>query len=225
MPDKRLIRFVYDTLSKLQECNDNVLLFDYENFPVPRSLEEAVKKIIPRISHVMNYVEIAKKKCNRQSTVLNWDESAAIYLYTMSTSFFSSLNDALRLEDRYALEPWFAFFKLFMTALKKLPSIKGTVWRVIPGDDHLLSCSHDTRILWPVTSCSMDFEALKLRLGEKDTLFAIDVINAKDVCAFSAFPEEQEVILMPGTHVRDKCLPLNTGRLIVAHLEEIDPQE
>jgi hypothetical protein len=223
MPDERLDRFVYDTLSNLQECNDNVL-FDYENFPV-RTLEEAVKKIIPLIPCVMDNVEIAKKKCYWQSTVLNLDESAAIYLYTMSTSFFSSLNDALRLEDRYALEPWSAFLKLFMTALKKLPSIKGTVWRVISGDDHLLSCSHDTRILWPVTSCSMDFEALKLRLGKKDTLFAIDAINGKDVSAFSAFTAEREVILMPGTYVRDKCLPLNTDCLVVAHLEEIDPQE
>jgi hypothetical protein len=223
MSDKRIDRFIHDTLSKLQESNDNAL-FDYENFPL-RTLEEAVEKIILLIPHAMDYVKIAKKKCNQQSTVLNSDESAAIYLYTMETVVFSSLNDALQFEDRYALEPWFAFLKLFMTALKKLPSIKATLWRGIPGDAHLVSCSHDTRIWRRVTSCSMDFEALKVRLGEKGTLFAIDAINGKDVSAFSAFPEEREVILMPGTRIRDKCLPLDTDRLIVAHLEEIDPRE
>jgi hypothetical protein len=223
MSDKRIDRFVYDTLSKLQESNDNAL-FDYENFPL-RTLEEAVEEIILRIPCAMDYVKVAKKKCNQQSTVLKCDESAAIYLYTMSTSVFSSFNNALRSENRYVLEPWFAFLKLFMTALKKLPSVKGTVWRGISSDADLASSSHDTRILWPVTSCSMDFETLKLLLGEKGTLFAIDAINGKDISAFSNFPVEREIILMPGTRVRAKCLPLDTDRLIVAHLEEIDPQE
>ena len=223
MSDNRYDRFLYDTLSKFQGSNHNAL-FDYENFPVLK-LEDAVQEIIPQIPDIKNYVEIAKKKCNRRSTMLSSNESAAIYLYTMPIPLFSLFNNALRSENRQVLEPWFAFLKLFMTALKKLPSMKGTVWRGTSNNVDPASCSHDTCILWPVTSCSMNFETLKLLLGEKGYLFAIDAINGKDISGFSAFPIEQEIILMPGTHVRDKCLRLTVGGLVVVHLEEIDPQE
>jgi hypothetical protein len=62
-------------------------------------------------------------------------------------------------------------------------------------------------------------------LGESGTLFAIDVVHGKDISAFSAIPDEQEVVLMPGTRVRRRYESLNfIDRLFVLHLEEINPQ-
>jgi hypothetical protein len=62
-------------------------------------------------------------------------------------------------------------------------------------------------------------------LGENGTLFAIDAIQGKDISAFSAIPDEQEVVLMPGTRVRCKHESLNfIDRLFVLHLEEIKPR-
>jgi hypothetical protein len=62
-------------------------------------------------------------------------------------------------------------------------------------------------------------------LGENGTLFAIEAIHGKDISMFSAVPDEQEVILMPGTRVRAKSQSLNVmDRLFIIHLEEINLQ-
>ena len=98
----------------------------------------------------------AKENYNRHSTLLTRDESAAIYLYSMPTSFFSRLNNTLRAENRHALKPWFAFLKLFITALEKLPSTKATIWRGVNYDDTLIFVDNDVHIWWSVNSCSMN---------------------------------------------------------------------
>jgi hypothetical protein len=118
-------RFVNKNLSELEEANRSPI-FGYEGSPL-LTLEEAVEKIIPLISHVMDYVATAKNRYSQHSDLLTRDESAAIYLYSMPTSFFSRLNETLRAENRHALKPWFASLKLFITALEKLPSTKDTV--------------------------------------------------------------------------------------------------
>ena len=216
-------RFVNNTLSELQEANRSPI-FGYEDSPL-LTLEEAVEKITPPISRIMDYVTTAKKKYNRHSALLTRDESAAIYLYSMPTSFFSRLNDTLRAENRHALKPWFAYLKLFMTALEKLPSTKKIVWRGVYGDVGSVFANDDTDIWWSVTSCSMDLKIVQPFLGERGTLFAIEVIHGKDISEFSANPEEQEVILMPGTRVRARYEPLSfIDRLFIVHLEEVTIQ-
>jgi hypothetical protein len=216
-------RFINQTLSELQEANQNSI-FDYEDSPV-LTLEEAVAKIVPPISFAIDYVTTAKKECNRDSILLSWDESAAIYLYTMPTSFYSSLNNTLRAKNRQALKSWFAFLKLFITALKKLPSTKATLWRGVNYDDTLTYVDDDVHIWWSVNSCSMNPNSVRQFLGESGTLFAVDAIHGKDISALSAIPDEQEVVLMPGTRVRRRYESLNfIDRLFVLHLEEVNPQ-
>jgi hypothetical protein len=216
-------RFVNNTLSELQEANRSPI-FGYENSPL-LTLEEAVEKIIPLVSRLMDYVATAKEKYNRHSPLLTRDESAAIYLYSMPTSFYSSLNQTLRAENRHALKPWFAFLKLFITALEKLPSTTETVWRGVYGDVGSIFADDDVHIWWSVNSCSIDLRSIQPYLGDNGTLFAIHTISGKDISAFSAIPDEREIVLMPGTRVRSKCEPLSfNDRLFVVHLEEINPQ-
>jgi len=216
-------RFENNTLFELQEANRSPIS-GYEDSPV-LTLEEAVEKIIPLVSHVRGYVETAKKKYNRHSDILTRDESAAVYLYSMPTPFFSRLNETLRIENRHALKPWFAFLKLFITALEKLPSARKTVWRGVFGDVSSIVADGDVHIWWSVNSCSMDLKIVQPFVGDKGTLFAIDAIHGKDITTFSANPEEQEIILMPGTRVRARCESLNfIDRLFVVHLEEANPQ-
>jgi hypothetical protein len=212
-------RFMNNTLFELQAANRSPI-FGYEDSPV-LTLEEAVEKIIPLVSHVRGYVETAKKKYNRHSNLLTRDESAAVYLYSMPTPFFSRLNDTLRIENRHALKPWFAFLKLFVTALEKLPSTRKTVWRGVSGDVSSIFADGDVHIWWGVNSCSMDLKIVERYLGNMGTVFAIDAIDAKDISVFSTFPEEQEIVLMPGTRLRAKCQSLNfESRFFLVHLEE-----
>jgi hypothetical protein len=215
-------RFVNNTLSELQEANSSPI-FGYEDSPV-LTLEEAVEKITPLISRIMDHVATANKKYTH-TPLLTRDESAAIYLYSMQTPFFSRLNETLRAENRPALKPWFAFLKLFITALEKLPSTKETVWRAVYGDVGSIFADNDVHIWWSVNSCSMDLKSIQPFLHDNGTLFAIHAIHAKDISAFSAIPDEREVVLMPGTRVRPKSGPLSfINRLFVVHLEEINPQ-
>ncbi|CAF1488706.1 unnamed protein product [Adineta steineri] len=129
-------RFVNHSLSELHEANRSPI-FGYEDSPI-LTLEDSVEKLTPFVPRIKDYVMTAKNKCNQHSDLLTKDESAAIYLYSMASSFFSSLNTALRAENRHALKPWFAYLKLLMTALKTLPSIKAVVWRgVYVGESYI----------------------------------------------------------------------------------------
>jgi len=216
-------RFVNNTFSELEETNRSPI-FGYEDLPL-LTLEEAVEKIIPLIPHLMDYVATAKKKYNRHSSLLTRDESAAIYLYTMGPPFFSRLNETLRAENRDALKPWFAFLKLFITALEKLPSMKATIWRGVNYDDTLTFVDDEIHIWWSVNSCSMAANILQPFLGEKGTVFAIDALHGKDISSFSAMSDEREVVLMPGTRVRRRFESLNVKESIfILHLEQIIPQ-
>jgi hypothetical protein len=216
-------RFVNNTLSELEKANHSPI-FGYEDSPM-LTLEEAVEKIIPLVSHVMDYVATAKKKYNRHSDLLTRDESAAIYLYSMSTPFFSCLNETLRAENRHALKPWFAFLKLFITALEKLPSTKNIVWRGVSGDVGSIFADNNVHIWWSVNSCSLDPSIIQSYLDDNGTLFAIHTIHGKDISAFSAISDEREVLLMPGTRLRAKCESLSfNDHLFILHFEEINPQ-
>lgn len=216
-------RFISNTLSNLQEVNQNPI-FDYDGLPV-LTLEEAVEKVIQIVPDVVDYFLNAKENCNQNSTLLTLDESTAIYLYSMPVMFYSHLNIALRAANRHALKPWFAFLKLFITALEKLPSTKAIIWRGVNYDATLTFVDNDIHTLWNINSCSMDPNIVQQFLGESGTLFVINAIHGKDISTFSAIPDEKEVILMPGTRVRRKYESLNfIDRLFVVHLEEINPQ-
>ena len=217
-------RVTNETLSEFEETNCNPI-FGYEDSPL-LTLEEAVEKIVPLVDRLIDYVTTAKKYCNQDSDLLTRDESAAIYLYTMPTPFYSCLNETLRAKNRHALKPWFNFLKLFITVLEKLPATSGTVWRAVSGDVDSVFDDDDEHIWWSVNSCSMDLRGIQAYLGEKGTLFAIHTINAKDITAFSAIPDEKEAVLMPGTRLRAKCEPLDfIDRLSIVHLEEVISQK
>ena len=212
-------RFVIGGLSELQAVNRSPI-FGYQYLSIV-SLEQAMEKIIPIVPEVTKYISLAKQKCNRRSLILTWDESAAIYLYSMPVPFFSRLNEFLRAEDRNSLKPWFVFLKLFITALEKLPSCQIIAWRGVANDVGSAFTDNDMQVWWGVNSCSKALNVVKLYLDGKATVFAINATNAKDISAFSAFPQEQEVILMPGSHLRVKSKSLNfENKLFIVHLEE-----
>ncbi|CAF1417801.1 unnamed protein product [Adineta ricciae] len=212
-------RFVDKAFSKLQQANSSPI-FGYEDSPL-QTLEESVKELVPFVSNITDYVATAKNECKRHSFLLTLDESAAILLYTMPKPFFSLLNESLRAENRDALKPWFPFLKLFMTALRKLPSTDKTIWRGVGGNVSMVFRDGDVHIWWSVNSCSTDLRVVKQYLDDMGTLFAIDPVHGKDISEFSYFPEEHEVILMPGTHVRVKtALDNSENRFAIIQLEE-----
>jgi hypothetical protein len=223
MTQQRQNRFINSNLPQLQKDSHNPL-FNYDDTPV-QTLEEAVQNLIQFVPGVVNYVSTAKKDCNRNSTFLTWDEEAAIRLYTMSTPFVTKLNQTLRSENQRVPKSWFPFLKLFVEALKKLPPTKATVWRGVDYDATSRFVEGEVYTWWNITSCSMNINRVQSFLGESGTLFTIETIHGRDISMFSAVPDEQEVILMPGTRVHAKSQPLNfIDRLFIIQLEERAPQ-
>jgi len=206
-------------ISNPKETNENPI-DGYHDMPI-FTLEKAVERIIPILPQITDFVIQAKNKCKQDSTVLTLDESAAIYLYTMPTKFYETLNDALRIENRHKLKPWFAFLKLFITALTKLPSVSGTFWRGVPCDIVSEYIVDRVQIWWSVNSCSTKLNVVEMFLDKKGTLFNIQAIEAKNISEYSVFQSEEEVILTPGTRLRVKSKIDKFGEtLSVVQLEE-----
>jgi hypothetical protein len=181
-------------------------IFGYQDLSVTK-LDEAVKSIVVDVPGVEGYAHKAKQNCTK-NTKLTLDESAAIYLYTMQTPFHSKLNDRLRAENRDELVPWFAFLKLFIDALGKLPSLAITVWRGVTSNIHFNSAEDSVQTWWTVNSCSKDLKVIECYLGGMGTVFAIEAIHGKDIAKYSAIPGDQEVVLMPGTRLHRNGDPL-----------------
>jgi hypothetical protein len=195
------------------------------------SLEEALEAIEPLINELNRSIKLAKKYCTFPSEHgLTRDESAAVYLYTMEggqNSFYKVLNEALRSENRPALKPWFPFLKLFDVALNKLPTVKGCVWRGVPGDISEQFMNGQVLTWWSISSCSQSKHLIKSFLGSDNnsTLFMIEAVNAKDVSSYSYFPNEDEVLLGLGTELRVKGDTLKHGGLNIVHLVQLSDDE
>jgi NAD:arginine ADP-ribosyltransferase len=210
-------RFGSSTITELQDANRSPI-FGYQDIPT-MSIEDAVESIIPFVPHVQSYAKEAKKHC-RRNTHLSINESAAIYLYTMMNDFYRCFNQALRVENRSTLKPWFAFLKLFIAALKKLPSSPGKVWRGVGNNFGSSFSENDIHTWWSVNSCALDHNIARFFADPKGTLFSIESIYGKNITKYSKNQNEKEIILMPGTRLRVKSAWSVSDGLSTVELEE-----
>ncbi|CAF3879624.1 unnamed protein product [Rotaria sp. Silwood1] len=198
------------------------------------TLEEATKpleNIVPRIS---TYVYVVKERAKNPPDDLSVDESASIALYTMewepyTDSLYYILNNTLRSEDRKSLKPWFLYLKLICTALSRLPSIEVTVYR---GVKHIIESEHEKYkvgkrlVWWGFSSCSTNRTVSEdeLFLGQTGprTFFIIDCMTGKDIGKHSYFKKEQEILLLPATHVEVINYEQEENNLHIIHLQEIE---
>jgi hypothetical protein len=191
-------------------------------------LENALKFIEPRIDGLEHSIKTAKKCCHFPSEHgLTHDESAAVFLYTMeegNNSFYRVLNQSLQSEDRSALKPWFPYLKLFDTALAKLPTVKKNIWRGVIGDIGKNFKKNEELIWGSVTSCSLQIDTITNFLASETTLtlILIEAVHGKYVSGYTNYPNEDEVLLGPGTQLRVVSDGLDhPGGINVVHLLEI----
>ncbi|CAF4213874.1 unnamed protein product [Rotaria sordida] len=199
------------------------------------SIDEAIIPIKNLFININRYVKLAKKECRNPQNNLTQDESASIYLYTCEftegESLYRILNETLRSIEKKnnALKPWFPYFKLYITALSKLPSQTQTVYRGVQNlDINLTDYQTNKEFQWfGVTSCTTTIETLNSsqffgETGGRRILFSIHCFTGRSVTAHSALKDaEKEVILLPGTWFRVTG-HLNTGpRTCMIQLEEI----
>jgi hypothetical protein len=188
-------------------------------------LEEAVRPVAHIVADIFNHAATAKAARISPADNLTQDESAAIYLYTMETDLYIKLNNALRMDMIEKVKPWFLYLKLFYTALNKLPSTKAHIWRGVKGNIKS-QCTKNTHFIWSgVTSTSLDLSVVNRFLSDQThcTVFFIQCQYGKSVANHSAFPEEQEIILMPDTKLVVKGSLMKFPLNIVQLEEQINP--
>jgi hypothetical protein len=192
------------------------------------SLEQALEPFLLQINQLDRSIKEAYKHCHFPSEHgLTRDEASAVHLYTMEAgdhSFYRVLNKILRNEDRSKVKPWFHYLKLFDTALRKLPTVKGCIWRGVSRN--VTDCHHENDRLtwWCINSCSSSVKVVEdfLKSDNDCTLFMIEATNGKDISQYTYFSEEKEVILGMGTNLCVKSNALQHGKLRVIHLVEVD---
>jgi hypothetical protein len=212
----------------IQTQPDNGQSSSYNNYishPL-LSLTIAMKPLLSSIEQLDDRTKRSKIYCHHPSSHnLTKDESAAVYLYTEELNkqtLHSTLNRALRSGKISMIEPWFGFLKLFNTALEKLPTVNGTIWRGM-YIDIAMNLRENEDIIWgSVSSCSISMDIIKSYLDSNSVLCSIEAINGKSICGYTGYIKEDEVLLLPGTRLRVTKNDCNASTgLRVVHLVEI----
>ena len=196
------------------------------------SIEKALEPIEAQINGLSRYIKIAVKHCHFPNEHgLSKDQAAAIYIYTMdwnSTSLYRILNQALRSEDREDLKIWFPYLKLFDSAFDLLPTHTGALWRGVSLNIGKQFTKNQIFTWWSINSCSSSVGVIKKFLSKtkQSTIFLIEATNGKRVSGYTAYENEDEVILKFGTEfiVQGDAYE-QSDRLILVHLKEIDDKE
>ncbi|CAF0920662.1 unnamed protein product [Didymodactylos carnosus] len=186
-------------------------------------LSDAVSSL-QRVIHMLpHYVRIALEHTTDQ-------ETAAIYLYTLEWrqrdhSLHVILNRTLRNVDRTKLIPWLSYLKLFLTALSKLPPVKGNVYRGVKGDltkDYKIGKRY---IWWAFSSCTATISQTFESISRSRTLFNIEQANGKSIKKYSSFSLEDEILLLPGFYFEVIDISNPSQGFYIIRIREFEPPE
>ncbi|CAF4893598.1 unnamed protein product, partial [Rotaria magnacalcarata] len=199
-------------------------------------LVDACAPLIDILYNLSFYVNMAVEETPAEPPDgLTINESAAIRLYTIEwkaphRSLYSMLNHTLKHCSREELQPYFRYMKLFLTALVKLPcSPLLTVWRGVTKDLSAKFPPGTPVTWWAFSSTTTELAVLEnnMYLGTTGarTLFSVEAINGRTVRAHSHFVIEDEILLLPGTHMIVQSQFSPASDLHIIHLKQVVPEE
>jgi len=219
---KAMIR-LSDSISELQQILPPIE--GYEHEPLV-SLEQAVKPLALFVPNVDQMVWTVKKQCQQPEDHLSQDESASIMLYTLESSFYSTLNTTLRDKNRQNLKPWFLYLRLIISALSKLPSTSSrTIYRGVKEDMNQEFLEGKTFIWWGFSSCTSSIQTIKQFLGQYGhrMMFIIDCDSAKNIGRHSFYQTKNDILLYPARQFKVMSSFSLENELRIIHLKEIQP--
>ncbi len=208
---------------------------EYTTEPV-LPLAKACAPLVGIIHDLLVYVQMVLEETpDEPPDGLTVDESAAIRLYTVEwtkphRSLYSMLNYTLQNDIREHLRPYFKYMKLLITALVKLPFVPpSTIWRGVHKNVSTNFLPGTPVTWWAFTSCTTELTVLEnnMYLGDtgERTLFSVEAINGRAVHAHSHFVTEDEVLLLPGTHMIVQSQFSPGADLHIIHLKQVIPKE
>jgi len=184
-------------------------------------LDQTQKALLPAVRQMPFIVEECERiLCSKMQHLpkdtpnLQPCQALAIIAYTYDLGFqsetedgrdnlYEALNDTLRERSPLKmalLKPYLAYL---MRGLELLPSIRAEVYRGIPGIPSVIELldskySEGKEIYWSAfTSTSTNLQRAKNFAGPRGVIFRIRVFSGRLVHAYSAFPDEEEVLLSP----------------------------
>ncbi|CAF5007721.1 unnamed protein product [Rotaria sp. Silwood1] len=215
--------------------NDPSPIIEYAAEPIlPLSL--ACAPLLDILYNLAFYVQLALDETpENPPNGLTVHESAAIRLYTLEweaphKSLYSMLNYTLKSSNREELRPYFKYMKLFLTALVKIPCEPiTTVWRGVKKDLSAELQPGTSLTWWSFSSCTKSLTVLQNNMylgtvGER-TLFSVETINGRIISDHSHFTTEDEVLLLPGTHMVVVSHLVPSPDLYIIHLKQVIPEE
>lgn len=160
-------------------------------------------------------VRIAEDRLQRLpagTPVLESNEALAVVSYTYDLNFnsdedgednlFVVLNDTLRKRNGSIMRVLKPYLTFLMRGLRALPEVQTTCFRGVPPDCLETVQTHYTPgadVHWSAfTSCALHLETAKqFAQRQGGIIFRIKILSARDLRAYSAFPQEQEILLSP----------------------------
>ena len=146
----------------------------------------------------INLIKIIANGSN-EANLLNPNHIMAIYLYTANLDLFKNVN--INLKSLSMSSCWFGFIGCLFQGLKLLPSYNGECFRAVDCtfDPNVFGLSNT--IEWNSFSVSNtdwknSSELIKLKKG---MVFIIKSKSGKNISQFSKYPQENEIVFLPGT--------------------------
>lgn len=174
---------------------------------LPKTLEAACKTLCSA-SDIKASVNKGKQHSGKQSgnpkQAMDEQLYGSIMLYT-SNAIYRQLNDSLRSEDRNKIKKYFAYLRMLLEALGRLPQQKKTVWRGVGVDLYEQYKKGSNVTWWGCSSCTSDINVAKNFMkgcGGKCTLLTINSKTAADISDITFFGNEKENLLAPGTRLK-----------------------
>ncbi|MGW5344934.1 ADP-ribosyltransferase domain-containing protein [Streptomyces sp. HUAS TT3] len=174
--------------------------------------------------HVKRSHEFGRRRADEAAGGLSADAIAALYLYTCESAFYREINAVLRSPDRSALVPYLPYLRLLFSAVSQLPARTEPLFRGVALDLRAQYPVGRTVTWWGVSSCTPKLGVARAFLGSrgKRTLFEVVPSRAVGIRDFSAFTEEEEYILAPGTQLKVTEVKTERGGLCTVRLAELE---
>ncbi|CAF3692426.1 unnamed protein product [Rotaria sp. Silwood1] len=227
---------IQQALNELNKVDTNFSpIIGYAEEPL-LPLSEVCAPLADILHNLSFYVQLALDETpENPPDGLTIDESAAVRLYTIEwerphRSLYSMLNYTLKGGNREELRPYFKYLKLFLTALVKIPCVPPlTVWRGVTKDLSADFPPGTPVTWWSFSSCTISLTVLEnnMYLGTTGarTLFSVEAINGRTISAHSHFVTEEEILLLPGTHMIVQSQLSPAPDLYIIHLKQVIPEE
>jgi hypothetical protein len=160
------------------------------------SLAEALAPFHEKIDGLQGMIDEAMKDCNLSGKDgLTRDESAAIYIYSMTNEngVYDLLHDQWQTLCKPVMRKWWKYLRLLKSALDKLPSVEQQVWQVIPLDQVNTMLQQELVELYTtLANCLLlgegedPIDSLKGK-NEKVVLTSYAAMDGKDITTYSKF--------------------------------------